>query len=219
MSIFLNENSKVIVQGMTGGEGMKHTARMLASGTKIVGGVNARKAGTYAQFTLSDGSDVKQPVFGTVAEAIAETGADTSVHLRTAGRSPRTRYIEAIDAAIGLCHRHHRRRVPVHDSANFWAYAQGNSSTRIIGPELPRSDQPRQVQRRHHPGQHRSSWADRPGLQVRHSDLPDDVRASAIIGFSTAVGIGGDPIIGTTHIDLPARVRGRSRHEGHSHDR
>jgi succinyl-CoA synthetase alpha subunit len=62
MSIFLNENSKVIVQGITGGEGLKHTKRMLASGTKLVGGVNARKAGTKVD---ADGTVL--PVFGTVA--------------------------------------------------------------------------------------------------------------------------------------------------------
>jgi succinyl-CoA synthetase alpha subunit len=75
MAIFLNENSKVIVQGMTGSEGMKHTTRMLASGTNVVGGVNPRKAGTTVDFP--EGKQV--PVFGTVAEAMAETGADVSV--------------------------------------------------------------------------------------------------------------------------------------------
>ena len=74
MSIFLNENSKVIVQGMTGSEGSKHTQRMLASGTAIVGGVNPRKPGTTVDF---DGASV--PVFGGVAEAMKETGADVSV--------------------------------------------------------------------------------------------------------------------------------------------
>ena len=75
MAIFLNENSKVIVQGMTGSEGMKHTTRMLASGTKIVGGVNPRKAGTSVDFP----GDVSVPVFGSVKEAMDATGADVSV--------------------------------------------------------------------------------------------------------------------------------------------
>ena len=74
MSIFLNKDSKVIVQGITGGEGTKHTALMLKAGTQVVGGVNARKAGT----TVTHG-DVTLPVFGTVKEAIAETGADVSI--------------------------------------------------------------------------------------------------------------------------------------------
>ena len=74
MSIFLNKDSKVIVQGITGGEGTKHTALMLKAGTQVVGGVNARKAGT----TVTHG-DVELPVFGTVTEAVAETGADVSI--------------------------------------------------------------------------------------------------------------------------------------------
>src|SRR5918997_6630795 len=73
MSIFLNENSKVIVQGMTGGEGTKHTTKMLAAGTNIVGGVNARKAGTSVTI---GGKDLT--VFGTVEEAMKETGADVT---------------------------------------------------------------------------------------------------------------------------------------------
>ena len=64
MSIYLNKDSKVIVQGITGGEGSKHTARMLAAGTQVVGGVNARKAGTTVSHTAQDGSAVELPVFG-----------------------------------------------------------------------------------------------------------------------------------------------------------
>ena len=81
MAIFLNEDSKVIVQGMTGSEGMKHTQRMLASGTTIVGGVNPRKAGTTVDFE----GGVTVPVFGSVAEAMKETGADVSVIFVPAG--------------------------------------------------------------------------------------------------------------------------------------
>ena len=73
MSIFLNENSKVVVQGMTGSEGQKHTRRMIASGTNIVGGVNPKKAGQSIDF---DGTAV--PVFGSVKEAMDATGADVS---------------------------------------------------------------------------------------------------------------------------------------------
>ena len=78
MSIFLNQDSKVIVQGMTGSEGMKHTTRMLASGTAVVGGVNPRKAGQSVDFPFEQ-DDVTVPVFGTVAEAMASTGANVSV--------------------------------------------------------------------------------------------------------------------------------------------
>ena len=66
MSIFVNKDSKVIVQGITGGEGTKHTARMLAAGTNIVSGVNTRKAGTTVTHKAKDGSDVELKVFGTV---------------------------------------------------------------------------------------------------------------------------------------------------------
>jgi len=73
MSIFLNADSKVIVQGITGGEGTKHTALMLKAGTQVVGGVNARKAGTTVSHKNKDGNDVELPVFASVAEAIKET--------------------------------------------------------------------------------------------------------------------------------------------------
>ena len=76
MSIFLTKDSKVIVQGITGGEGTKHTALMLKAGTKVVGGVNARKAGTTVAHATASVSTVELPVFGTVAEAIEKTGAD-----------------------------------------------------------------------------------------------------------------------------------------------
>ena len=120
MAIFLNEDSKIIVQGMTGAEGTKHTRRMLASGANVVGGVNARKAGQSADF-----SDVKDgltlPVFGTVAEAMKETGADVSV-LFVPPKFAKDAAIEAIDAGIPLVVVI-TEGVPVHDTADFWAYA------------------------------------------------------------------------------------------------
>ena len=79
MSIYLNKDSKVIVQGITGGEGTKHTALMLKAGTNVVGGVNARKAGTTVSHTDKDGNAVELPVFASVAEAIEKTGADVSI--------------------------------------------------------------------------------------------------------------------------------------------
>ncbi|MCW2779641.1 MAG: succinate--CoA ligase subunit alpha [Marmoricola sp.] len=126
MSIFLNKDSKVIVQGITGGEGTKHTALMLKCGTNVVGGVNARKAGT----TVTHG-DVELPVFGTVAEAMEKTGADVSV-VFVPPAFTKDAVIEAIDAGIELLVII-TEGVPVQDSAEFWAYAQGKS-TRIIGP-------------------------------------------------------------------------------------
>src|SRR5687768_6500681 len=131
MSIFLNERSKVIVQGMTGAEGTKHTTKMLAAGTDIVGGVNARKAGT----SVSIGGR-QLPVFGTVEEAMKETGADVSV-LFVPPRFAKDAVIEAIDAEIGLAVVI-TEGIPVHDTAYFWAHAcaRGNK-TRIIGPNCP----------------------------------------------------------------------------------
>ncbi len=79
MSIYLNKDSKVIVQGITGGEGTKHTALMLKAGTQVVGGVNARKAGTTVSHKDASGNDVELPVFASVEEAMRETGADVSI--------------------------------------------------------------------------------------------------------------------------------------------
>src|SRR4051794_26782635 len=96
MSIFLNENSKIIVQGLTGSEGTKHATKMLQSGSNIVGGVNARKAGQ--RVTLA-GKDLT--VYGTVEEAIKDTGADVSV-IFVPPRFTKDAVIEAIDAEIPL---------------------------------------------------------------------------------------------------------------------
>ncbi len=193
MAIFLNENSKVIVQGMTGSEGTKHTARMLASGTQIVGGVNARKAGTKVDF----GEHGSQPVFGTVAEAMAETGADVSV-LFVPPPFAKDAVMEAIDAAIGLAVVI-TEGIPVHDSTIFWAYAQGKS-TRIIGPNCPGLISPGKSNAGIIPAD--IARAGRIGLVSKSGTLTYQMMYELRdIGFSTAVGIGGDPVIGTTHID------------------
>src|SRR5512133_3091644 len=130
MAIFLTESSKVVVQGMTGSEGMKHTQRMLDSGTTIVGGVNPRKAGQSVDF-----ADGPVPVYGSVAEAIAETGADVSV-VFVPPAFTKDAAIEAIDAGIGLLVVI-TEGVPVHDTAEFRAYAEAKGTTRIIGPNCP----------------------------------------------------------------------------------
>src|SRR3954471_9648245 len=96
MAIFLNADSKVIVQGMTGSEGMKHTRRMLASGTNIVGGVNPKKAG---QTVDVDGKDVA--VYGSVPDGRSDTGADVSVvFVPPAFTKPAI--VEAVDAGMPL---------------------------------------------------------------------------------------------------------------------
>jgi succinyl-CoA synthetase alpha subunit len=192
MSIFLNENSKVIVQGMTGSEGSKHTQRMLASGTAIVGGVNPRKAGTSVDF---DGASV--PVFGGVAEAMKETGADVSV-IFVPPPFAKGAVIEAIDAGIGLAVVI-TEGIPVHDSTYFWAHAQGGS-TRIIGPNCPGLISPGRSNAGIIPAN--ITKQGKIGLVSKSGTLTYQMMYELRdIGFSTAIGIGGDPVIGTTHID------------------
>lgn len=194
MSIFLNKDSKVIVQGITGGEGTKHTALMLKAGTQIVGGVNARKAGT----TVVHGG-VELPVFGTVAEAIEKTGADVSIAFVPPAFT-KDAVIEAIDAEIGLLVII-TEGVPVKDSAEFWAYAQekGNK-TRIIGPNCPGIITPGEALVGITPANITGKGPI--GLVSKSGTLTYQMMYELRdLGFSTAIGIGGDPIIGTTHID------------------
>jgi succinyl-CoA synthetase alpha subunit len=197
MSIFLNENSKVIVQGITGGEGTKHTAKMLAAGTNIVGGVNARKAGTSVSI---GGKDLT--VFGTVEEAMKETGADVSV-VFVPPRFAKDAVIEAIDAEIGLAVVI-TEGIPVHDAAYFWAHAvaKGNR-TRIIGPNCPGIISPGRSNAGIIPAD--IAGAGPIGLVSKSGTLTYQMMYELReIGFSTAIGIGGDPVIGTTHIDALA---------------
>ncbi len=195
MAIFLDDSSKVIVQGMTGAEGTKHTTRMLASGTNIVGGVNPRKAGEKADF---DGTTV--PVFGTVAEAIEATGADVTV-VFVPPKFTKDAVIEAIDAAIGLCVVI-TEGVPVHDTAAFWAHSQVKQ-TRIIGPNCPGLISPGKSNAGIIPAD--IAKPGRIGLVSKSGTLTYQMMYELRdIGFSTAIGIGGDPIIGTTHIDALA---------------
>jgi succinyl-CoA synthetase alpha subunit len=192
MSIFLNENSKVIVQGMTGSEGRKHTQRMLASGTAIVGGVNPKKAGESVDF---EGATV--PVFGSVAEAMKETGADVSV-IFVPPAGAKGAVLEAVDAQIGLAVVI-TEGIPVHDSTYFWAHAQGGS-TRIIGPNCPGLISPGRSNAGIIPANITKQGTI--GLVSKSGTLTYQMMYELRdIGFSTCVGIGGDPVIGTTHID------------------
>jgi succinyl-CoA synthetase alpha subunit len=194
MSIFLNENSKVIVQGMTGAEGTNHTTKMLAAGTNIVGGVNARKAG---QTVTIGGKDLT--VFGTVEEAMKETGADVSV-LFVPPRFAKDAMIEAIDAGIGLAVVI-TEGIPVHDTAYAWAHAcaKGNN-TRIVGPNCPGVISPGKSNAGIIPAN--IAGAGPIGLVSKSGTLTYQMMYELReFGFSTAIGIGGDPVIGTTHID------------------
>jgi succinyl-CoA synthetase alpha subunit len=192
VSIFLTEKSRVIVQGMTGSEGSKHTRRMLAAGTQVVGGVNPRKAGETVDF---DGTSV--PVFGSVAQAMAETGADVSV-IFVPPAFAKGAVVEAIDAGIPLAVVI-TEGIPVHDSTAFWAYAQGKQ-TRIIGPNCPGIISPGKSNAGIIPAD--ISGPGRIGLVSKSGTLTYQMMYELRdIGFSTAIGIGGDPVIGTTHID------------------
>ncbi|EIE97508.1 succinate--CoA ligase subunit alpha [Saccharomonospora glauca] len=194
MSIFLNSESKIIVQGLTGSEGTKHATKMLAAGSNIVGGVNARKAG---QTVTINGKDLT--VFGTVAEAMKETGADVSV-IFVPPKFAKDAVIEAIDAEIPLAVVI-TEGIPVHDSATFWAHAcaKGNK-TRIIGPNCPGIISPGQSNAGIIPAD--ITGPGRIGLVSKSGTLTYQMMYELRdIGFSTAIGIGGDPIIGTTHID------------------
>jgi succinyl-CoA synthetase alpha subunit len=192
MAIWLTADSKVIVQGITGSEGTKHTRRMVAAGTNVVGGVNARKAGSEV-----DGI----PVFASVGEAMAETGADVSV-----GFVPpvfaRDAALEAVDAAIPLLVVI-TEGVPVQDTAYFFAAARERGATRIIGPNCPGLISPGRANAGIIPAD--ISGQGRIGLVSKSGTLTYQMMYELRdIGFSTAVGIGGDPVIGTTHIDCLA---------------
>ena len=204
MSIFLNKDSKVIVQGITGGEGTKHTGRMLAAGTQVMGGVNARKAGTTVAHQDKDGNSVELPVFGTVAEAVEKTGADVSI-VFVPPAFTKDAVIEAIDASVPLVVVI-TEGIPVQDSAEFWAYAKsrtgadGKQTTRIIGPNCPGIITPGEslvgITPANITGKGKIGLVSKSGTLTYQMmyELRD-------IGFTTAIGIGGDPVIGTTHID------------------
>ena len=199
MSIYLNQDSKVIVQGITGGEGTKHTALMLKAGTNVVGGVNARKAGTTVSHTDKDGNAVELPVFGSVAEAMEKTGANVSIAFVPPAFT-KDAMIEAIDAEIGLLVVI-TEGVPVGDTAEAWAYAKSKrNTTRIIGPNCPGIITPGEslvgITPANITGKGPIGLVSKSGTLTYQMmfELRD-------LGFSTAIGIGGDPVIGTTHID------------------
>lgn len=197
MSIYLNKDSKIIVQGITGGMGAKHTALMLDSGATIVGGVNARKAGTTVTHQDHDGNDVELPVFGTVAEAMKETGANVSV-LFVPPAFTKDAAIEAIDAEMPLIVVI-TEGVPVQDTAEVWSYLQGKS-TRMIGPNCPGIITPGESLAGITP--HTIAGKGPVGLVSKSGTLTYQMMYELRdFGFSTAIGIGGDPIVGTTHID------------------
>ncbi len=190
MAIFITNKSKVLVQGITGSEGARHTRRMVAAGTNIVAGVTPGKGGQEL-----DGI----PVFNSVGEAVKATGADVSV-IFVPPRFAKAAMVEAIDSGIPLAVVL-TEGIPVHDTTAVWAYAcsKGNK-TRIIGPNCPGVISPGQSNVGIIPDdvttQGRIGLVSKSGTLTYQ--LAYDLRD---IGFTTCVGIGGDPVIGTTHID------------------
>ena len=194
MAIILDENAKIIVQGMTGSEGMKHTQRMIDSGSQIVGGTNPRKAGQKVEFR--DGVSV--PVFGTFKEAMAATGANVSV-IFVPAKFTKSAVMESIEAEIPLvvCI---TEGVPVKDTAEFFTAAQRSGKTRIIGPNCPGIISPGKSNAGIVPAD--ITGPGRVGLVSKSGTLTYQLMYEVRdLGISTAIGIGGDPVIGTTHID------------------
>ena len=193
MSIFINSDSKIIVQGMTGSEGTKHTKRMLKAGTNVVGGVTPGKGG---QSVDMDGKVL--PVFNTVAEAMAATSANVSV-VFVPPKFAKAAVIDAIDAKMPLVVVI-TEGIPVHDSAYFYTYAKEKGSTRLIGPNCPGVISPAQSNVGIIPAD--ITGRGPIGLVSKSGTLTYQLMYELRdIGFTTAVGIGGDPVIGTTHID------------------
>ena len=202
MSIFLNSDSKVIVQGITGGEATKHTALMLKAGTQVVGGVNARKAGTTVTHKDKSGNEIEIPVFGSVAEAMEKTGADVSIAF-VPPKFAKDAIVEAIDAEIPLLVVI-TEGIPVQDTAFAWAYnVDKGNKTRIIGPNCPGIITPGEALVGITPATITGKGPI--GLVSKSGTLTYQMMYELRdFGFSTAIGIGGDPVIGTTHIDAIA---------------
>ena len=209
MSIFLTENDRVIVQGMTGSEGRKHTTRMLSAGTKVVAGVNPRKAGTTVDFDVApigpgagevQAGTVEVPVYGTVAEAKEATGAEVSV-VFVPPAFAKGAVVEAVDAGVRLLVVI-TEGIPVADATWMRAYA-ADRGVQIIGPNCPGIISPA-----------RSNVGITPpditgpgplGLVSKSGTLTYQLMHElSDLGFTTCIGIGGDPVVGTTHIDALA---------------
>ncbi|MFH9569588.1 succinate--CoA ligase subunit alpha [Streptomyces sp. NPDC017230] len=195
MAIYLTKESKVLVQGMTGAEGMKHTRRMLAAGTNVTGGVNPRKAGRTVHF-----DERAVPVFGSVREGVERTGADVTV-VFVPPAFAKGAVVEAVDAGIALAVVI-TEGVPVHDSVAFTAYAKARG-TRVIGPNCPGLISPGQSNAGIIPPD--ITRPGRIGLVSKSGTLTYQLMYELRdIGFSSCVGIGGDPVVGTSHIDCLA---------------
>ncbi|MEA5155498.1 succinate--CoA ligase subunit alpha [Raineyella sp.] len=197
MTILLDSNSKIVVQGLTGSEGRKHGQLMLASGAKVVAGTNPKKAGQALDFSWA-GGHASVPIRATVAEAMEKDGANVSV-IFVPAKFTKGAVIEAVDAGIPLIVVI-TEGVPVHDTAEFYTYAKEKGTSRILGPNCPGIQSPGESNAGIIP-----SGITGPGpigLVSKSGTLTYQMMFELReIGISTAVGIGGDPIIGTTHVE------------------
>ena len=191
MAIWLDSNSKILVQGMTGSEGTKHTRRMVSSGASVVAGVTPGK----------EGQDVDGiPIYNDVAAAMAHTGANVSV-VFVPPRFAKGAVEEAVDAGIPLAVVI-TEGIPVHDTAQFFQYAHNSGATRIIGPNCPGIITAGEAKVGIMPGFIFNPG--RIGIVSKSGTLTYeavDQVTKAGMGQSTAIGIGGDPIIGTTTLE------------------
>ena len=196
MAIYLDENSRILVQGITGSEGGKHTRRMVAGGSDIVAGVTPGKGG---QTVDADGTAI--PVFNSVQDAVDATGANVSV-VFVPPKFTKAAVYEVVDAQVPLGVVI-TEGVPVHDTAQFFTYAQNSGTTRLIGPNCPGLISPGKSNAGIIPAD--ITKPGRLGLVSKSGTLTYQMMFECRdIGFTTCVGIGGDPVIGTTHIDCLA---------------
>ncbi|MCS6874378.1 MAG: succinate--CoA ligase subunit alpha [Pyrinomonadaceae bacterium] len=190
MSILVNKNTRVIVQGITGKEGTFHTKQMIEYGTQIVAGVTPGKGGTFHEGV---------PVFNTVAEAVKETGADASV-VYVPPAFAADAIMEAADAGVRLIVAI-TEGIPVADMVKVKEYLR-DKDVRLIGPNCPGIITPGECKIGIMPGHiHKRGTI---GIVSRSGTLTYEAVGQTVavgLGQSTAIGIGGDPIVGTTHTD------------------
>lgn len=200
MSILVSKNTKVITQGITGSQGMFHTKGALEYGSQMVGGVTPGKGGTNVDIALEDGKVVSLPVFNTVAEAVAKTGASASV-IYVPPAFAADAIMEAVDADLDLviCI---TEGIPVLDMVRVQRFMEGRKSV-LVGPNCPGVITPGECKIGIMPGYiHTPGHV---GVVSRSGTLTYEAvhqLTTRGIGQSTAVGIGGDPVKGAEFIDI-----------------